>query len=309
VRRQCELLGLNRSTWYYEAAPETAANLALMRWIDEQYLRTPFYGSRRMTACLQRQGAEVNRKRVQRLMRLMGLEAIYPKPRTTVTAICHKYPYLLRNLEITGPDHVWSADITYVPMRSGYLYLTAILDWYSRYVLAWQLSNSLDSDFCVAALEEALARGRPQIFNTDQGVQYTNREFTGRLEAAAVAISMDGRGRALDNVFVERLWRSVKYEEVYLKDYATGAECHAGLRAYLRFYCEERPHQALGYRTPLEVYRGDRDGGKIKEGGTRRGSFRAHEAGLGSAPRPVAALQAAPLRPARPRGEGITVRD
>lgn len=255
VRRQCALLGLNRSTWYYEAVPETAANLALMRRIDEQYLRTPFYGSRRMTAWLRREGEVVNRKRVQRLMQLMGLEAIYPRPRTTVTVLCHKYPYLLRNLEITRPDHVWSADITYVPLRSGYLYLTAILDWYSRYVLAWRLSNSLDTAFCVEALDEALARGRPEIFNTDQGVQYTSREFTGRLETAGVAISMDGRGRALDNVFVERLWRSVKYEEVYVKDYASGAECQAGLTAYLKFYCEERPHQALSYRTPLEVYR------------------------------------------------------
>jgi putative transposase len=308
VRRQCELLDLNRSTWYYEPAAESEVNLALMRRIDEQYLRTPFYGSRRMTAWLQREGHEVNRKRVQRLMRVMGLEAIYPKPRTTVTVICHKYPYLLRNVEITGPDHVWSADITYVPLRSGYLYLTAILDWYSRYVLAWRLSNSLDSDFCVEALEEALASGRPKIFNTDQGVQYTSREFTGRLKAAAVAISMDGRGRALDNVFVERLWRSVKYEEVYLKDYTTGAECHAGLTGYLKFYCEERPHQALGYRTPLEVYQGDQPHRGIKEGGMRRGSCGAHGDGPGSAPRPVAALQAAPLRPARPRGEEITVR-
>lgn len=309
VRRQCELLGLNRSTWYYEPAAETATNLALMRRIDEQYLRTPFYGSRRMTAWLRREGEEINRKRVQRLMRVMGLEAIYPRPRTTVTSLCHKYPYLLRNLEITGPDHVWSADITYVPLRSGYLYLTAILDWYSRYVLAWRLSNSLDSDFCVAALEEALARGRPQIFNTDQGVQYTSREFTGRLEAAAVAISMDGRGRALDNVFVERLWRSVKYEEVYLKDYATGAECQAGLTAYLKFYCEERPHQALDYRTPLEVYGGvcRDEGGKASR--SAGGSRRAHGGGLGSAPRPVATLQAAALRPARPRGEEISERN
>ena len=309
VRRQCELLGLNRSTLYYEAAAETAANLALMRRIDEQYLLTPFYGSRRMTAWLQREGEAVNRKRVQRLMRLMGLEAIYPKPRTTVTVLCHKYPYLLRNLEITRPDHVWSADITYVPLRSGYLYLTAILDWYSRCVLAWRLSNSLDTDFCLEALDEALARGRPAIFNTDQGVQYTSREFTGRLEAAGVAISMDGRGRALDNVFVERLWRSVKYEEVYLKDYANGAECHAGLAAYLKFYCEERPHQALAYRTPLEVYRGGSATKGTKEEGVSRGSYRAHGCGLGSAPRPVAALQAATLRPARTRGEGITARN
>lgn len=309
LRRQCELLGLNRSTWYYEAALETAANLALMRRIDEQYLRTPFYGSRRMTAWLRRAGEEVNRKRVQRLMRLMGLEAIYPKPRTTVTVVCHKYPYLLRNVVITRPNQVWAADITYVPMRAGYLYLTAILDWYSRYVLAWRLSNSLDTDFCLEALDEALSRGRPEIFNTDQGVQYTSREFTGRLQAAGVAISMDGRGRALDNVFVERLWRSVKYEEVYLKDYASGTECQAGLAAYLKFYCEERPHQALDYRTPWEAYRDDRTNEAAQKGTAGRGSRGAHGDGLGSAARPVAALQAAPLRPARPRGGEITERN
>jgi putative transposase len=257
VRRQCELLGLNRSTWYYEPVPESADNLALMRRIDEQYLRTPFFGSRRMAVWLGREGEPVNRKRVQRLMRVMGLEAIYPKPRTTLAGAGHKiYPYLLRNVTVTRPNQVWSADITYVPLRCGFLYLMAILDWYSRYVLAWRLSNSLDVDFCLDALEEALARARPEIFNSDQGVQFTSREFTGRLESAAVSISMDGRGRALDNVFVERLWRSVKYEEVYLHDYATGLECHAGLRAYLEFYCVARPHQALSYRTPAEVYWG-----------------------------------------------------
>ncbi len=257
VRRQCELIGLSRSAWYYEPVPESAANLALMRCIDEQYLRTPFYGSRRMAAWLRRQGQPVNRKRVQRLMRRMGLEAIYPKPRTTQAGLGHKiYPYLLRNLTVTRPNQVWSADITYIPLRNGFLYLMAILDWYSRYVLAWRLSNSLDGDFCLEALDEALARTRPEIFNSDQGVQFTSRPFTGRLESAAVAISMDGRGRALDNVFVERLWRTVKYEEVYVHDYLTGEECHAGLSAYLRFYCEERLHQALGYRTPAEAYRG-----------------------------------------------------
>jgi putative transposase len=277
-----------------------------MRKIDEQYLRTPFYGSRRMAVWLCREGHEVNRKRVQRLMRIMGLEAIYPKPRTTVTVACHKYPYLLRNLEITRPNQVWAADITYVPLRSGYLYLTAVLDWYSRYVLAWQLSNSLDSDFCLTTLEEALGRGRPEIFNTDQGVQYTSREFTGRLEKAGIAISMDGRGRALDNVFIERLWRSVKYEEVYLKDYTSGEECRSGLTAYLKFYCNERPHQALGYRTPAEVHGGHAKQEKSQEEEPRWGSVRAHGGGLGSVPRPSATLQAAPLRPARRRGEGIT---
>jgi putative transposase len=257
VRRQCQLLGLNRSSWYYEPVAESAENLALMRRIDEQYLRTPFFGSRRMAVGLEAQGHDVNRKRVQRLMRVMGLEAIYPKPRTTIAGAGHKiYPYLLRDVPVTRPNQVWSADITYVPLRSGFLYLMAILDWYSRYVLAWRLSNSLDADFCQEALEEALGRGRPEIFNTDQGVQFTSQEFTGRLESAGVAISMDGKGRALDNVFVERLWRTVKYEEIYLKDYATGAECHGGLKSYLRFYCEERPHQSLDYRTPVEVYRG-----------------------------------------------------
>lgn len=257
VVRQCELLGLPRSTWYYEARPESAENLQLMRLIDEQFLRTPFYGSRRMTAVLQRQGHEINRKRVQRLMQLMGLEAIYPKPRTTLTGGGHKiYPYLLRNLEITRPNQVWSADITYVPMRHGFLYLVAILDWYSRYVLTWKLSNSLDELFCVEALEEALAEARPEIFNTDQGVQFTGRAFTGRLESAGVAISMDGKGRALDNVFVERLWRTVKYEEIYLKDYMEVADCREGLGCYFPFYNHERLHQHLAYCTPWEVYRG-----------------------------------------------------
>ena len=265
VRRQCALLGLNRSTWYYEPREESAENLALMRRIDEQYLHRPYFGSRRMAQWLKVEGTPLNRKRVQRLMRLMGLEAIYPKPRTTVAGAGHKiYPYLLRNVAVERPNQVWSADITYVPLRKGFLYLTAVMDWYSRYVLAWRLSNSLDGDFCVEALEAALSCGRPEVFNSDQGVQFTSREFTSRLESAAVAISMDGKGRALDNVFVERLWRSVKYEEVYLHDYSTGAECYAGLSAYLTFYCEERPHQALGYRTPAAVYRDGVGGGTSK---------------------------------------------
>jgi putative transposase len=256
VRRQCELLGMNRSTWYYEAVPEAAADLALMRLLDEQYLRTPYYGSRRMAVWLQDQGQSVNRKRVQRLLRLMGLEAVYPKPKTTRRCPSHKvYPYLLRGLPITRPDQVWSADITYVPLHGGFLYLVAILDWYSRYVVSWRLSNSLDSDFCVEALEEALAWGRPEIFNTDQGVQFTSQAFIEPLQKAAVAISMDGRGRALDNVFVERLWRTVKYENIYIHDYADGKECHAGLKAYFTFYCRERFHQSLDYHTPWAVYR------------------------------------------------------
>jgi putative transposase len=271
VRRQCELLGLNRSTCYYEPAPESPTNLKLMRCIDEQYLRTPFYGSRRMAAWLHTEGHEVNRKRVQRLMRRMGLEAIYPKPRTTIAGSGHKiYPYLLRNVAVTRPDQVWSADITYVPLKTGFLYLMAILDWYSRYVLAWRLSNSLDADFCLDALDEALHHGVPEIFNTDQGVQFTSQEFTGRLEAAGVSISMDGKGRALDNVFVERLWRSVKYEEVYLHDYTNGAECHAGVSRYMSFYCEERLHQALDYRTPAEVYRSQPRGQATKRNAALR---------------------------------------
>jgi putative transposase len=250
IVHQCELVGLARSTWYYEPVGETAENLALMRQIDEVYLKWPFYGSRKIAEEL-----GVNRKRVQRLMRRMGLQAIYPKRRTTWPGAGHKvYPYLLRDIEITRPDQVWATDITYVPMRHGFLYLVAIMDWYSRYVLSWRLSNTLDGTFCVEALEEALRRARPEIFNSDQGSQFTATAFTGRLEASGVAISMDGRGRAIDNVFVERLWRSVKHEEVYLKDYRNAWEAEDSLAAYFRFYCHRRIHQALGYRTPAEVY-------------------------------------------------------
>ena len=225
-------------------------NLAVMRQIDKQYLETPFYGSRRMAKQL-----GVNRKRVQRLMRMMGIEAIYPKRRTTRRAAGHKvYPYLLRNVAITRPDQVWSTDITYVPMRHGFLYLVAVMDWYSRYVLAWRLSNTLDGGFCVEALEEALTGGRPEIFNSDQGSQFTATSFTIRLETCGVAISMDGRGRAIDNVFVERLWRSVKYEEVYLNDYTTAWEAEESLSSYFQFYCHRRLHQSLGYQTPADVY-------------------------------------------------------
>jgi putative transposase len=244
------LLDLARGSWYYEPAAETPENLKLMRRIDELYLKRPYFGSRRLADELQ-----VNRKRVQRLMRVMGIEAIYPKPRTTTRCPEHKiYPYLLRDLEIARPNHVWSADITYIPMRGGFLYLTAILDWYSRYVLAWRLSNSLDGSFCLEALEEALHIARPDIFNTDQGVQFTSLAFTGCLAARGIAISMDGRGRALDNVFVERLWRTVKYEEVYLKDYEDAWQAESSLGEYLEFYCHERRHQSLDKRTPAEVY-------------------------------------------------------
>ena len=226
-----------------------------MRLIDTQYLKTPFYGSRRMTQILRREGNNINRKRVQRLMRTMGIEAIYPKPKTTTRGQGHTiYPYLLRNMEVLYPDQVWSTDITYVPMRHGFLYLVAVIDWYSRYVLAWRLSNSMDLRFCLEALEESLTAGQPEIFNTDQGSQFTSDAFTSHLEKANIAISMDGRGRALDNIFIERLWRSVKYEEIYLKDYATAWEAESSLAAYFRFYCDERLHQSLGYQTPAEVY-------------------------------------------------------
>lgn len=221
-----------------------------MRLIDEQYLQTPFYGSRKMAEVF-----GVNRKRIQRLMRLMGIEAIYPKRRTTWPAAGHKiYPYLLRNVEILRPDHVWSTDITYLPMRRGFMYLVAVIDWYSRYVLSWRLSNTLALDFCLEALNEALGINQPEIFNSDQGSQFTASAFTERLVTHGVAISMDGRGRALDNVFVERLWRTVKYEEVYLKEYQDGWEAQESLTAYFHFYCHERIHQALDYRTPAEVY-------------------------------------------------------
>ena len=255
VRRQCELLDLNRASFYYQAGTETTENLRLMRLIDGQYLKTPFYGSRRMTAWLIRQGEAVNRKRVRRLMAVMGLEAIHPGPRTTVPNPDHKvYPYLLRDMAIERRNQVWSSDITYLPLPQGFMYLTVVMDWHSRYVLSWRLSNTLDGRFCQASLEEALERGKPEIFNTDQGVQYTARSFTGRLESAGVLVSMDGRGRALDNIFVERLWRSLKYEEVYLKAYGSVAELEAGVSAWLHFYNHERLHQSLNYRTPAEVY-------------------------------------------------------
>jgi putative transposase len=265
VTEQCELLGLARSTWYYEPAPESAENLALMRRIDEQYLETPFYGSRRMAQELSRPEAPVNRKRVQRLMQQMGIEALYPRPSTSRRNAAHAvYPYLLRNLTIDRANQVWCADITYVPMQCGYLYLAAVMDWHSRYVLSWRVSNTLDAEFCVEALEAALARERPEIFNTDQGTQFTSQAFTRLLQASRVAISMDGRGRALDNVFIERLWRSVKYEEVYLKEYATAADAVEGLERYFDFYDHRRKHQALAYQTPYEVYQARQKGGPPK---------------------------------------------
>jgi putative transposase len=251
------LLGLNRSTLYYEPAGETADNLRLMRQIDEQYTACPFYGSRKMTRWLVQQGEAVNRKRVQRLMRLMGLEAIYPKPRLSLAGRGQRiYPYLLRNVRIERPDQVWSTDITYIPLPAGFMYLAATIDWYSRYVLAWRLSNTLDGSFCLDMLDEALSRGKPEVFNTDQGTQFTAEAWTSRLESAGVAVSMDGRGRYLDNVFVERLWRSVKYENVYLRGYETVPQLHKGLGCYFPFYNTERLHQSLDYRTPAAVYQG-----------------------------------------------------
>lgn len=255
--RQCGLLGLARSSLYYQPRGETDENLLFMCLLDEQYTRTPFYGTRRMADWLQKQGYDVNRKRVCRLMHLMGLEAIYPKPKTTVSNEEHeKYPYLLRGLDIIRPNQVWSTDITYIRLRHGFVYLVAVIDWYSRFVVSWQLSNTLDNCFCIEALENALSVGKPEIFNSDQGVQFTSKEFTSRLKNVGVQISMDGRGRALDNVFVERLWRSVKQEEVYLKDYIIVDDARVGLGKYFPFYNDERPHQSLGYRTPRQVHFG-----------------------------------------------------
>ena len=262
VRRQCELLGLSRSSYYYEPAQESEEDLRLMRLIDEQYTAVPVYGSRRMMAWLRRSGELVNRKHVQRLMRRMGLQAIYPKPQLSRAGRGHRiYPYLLRSMAIERPDQVWSTDITYLPMASGFMYLAAIIDWYSRYVLAWRLSNTLDGSFCLEMLEEALQGGKPEIFNTDQGVQFTAEAFTGRLERAGAAVSMDGKGRALDNVFVERLWRTVKYEHIYVQSYERVPELEQGLGGFWGFYNEERLHQALQYQTPGEVYR--KEGGKV----------------------------------------------
>jgi putative transposase len=261
IARQCALLGLARSSWYYTPAQESAENLALMRVLDAQYTRTPFYGIRRMTAWLEQQGYGVNHKRVGRLLRLMGLEAVYPKPHLSRPADdppAVRYPYLLRGLPIQRVNQVWSTDITYIRMRAGVLYLVAVLDWHSRYVLAWEVSNTLDTRFCLTTLERALAQGTPEIFNSDQGVQFTSAAFTARLAAAGSRISWDGRGRALDNIFdnifVERLWRSLKYEEVYLHEYETVPAAVSGLTRYFRFYNDERLHQALGYQTPAQVF-------------------------------------------------------
>jgi putative transposase len=257
VARQCELLGLARSSYYYLAQPESAANLHYLRLLDEEYTRHPFYGVPKMTCWLQQQGYAVGPKRVRRLLRQMGLMAVYPKPRLSLNALEHRrFPYLLRGRLIDRPNQVWSTDITYIRLRTGFVYLVAILDWFSRLVLAWELSISLDVSFCLAALERALDGQRPEIFNTDQGAQFTSVQFQAPLLAAQVRLSMDGRGRVFDNIFVERLWRSVKYEEVYLKDYADVAAARQGLGQYFTFYNTERFHQALEYRTPHEVHFG-----------------------------------------------------
>ena len=258
MRRQCELLGVNRSSLYYELVEPDAEELALMRRMDELHLTHPFMGSRMLTRMLKAEGIPVNRKRVQRLMRLMVLVSTAPKPNTSKPAPEHvKYPYLLRNLKVSRVNQVWAADITYLPMAHGFLYLVAIIDWYSRRVLSWRLSTTLETSFCVEALNEAISRyGQPDIFNTDQGSQFTAEEFTAVLLDRGVKISMDGKGRCIDNIFVERLWRSLKYEEVYLNAYETVSEARAGIAYYMNFFNNERPHSALGYQTPASFYDG-----------------------------------------------------
>jgi putative transposase len=258
VSRQCRLLDLSRSSVYYQPVEISPQDLLLMRLIDEQYLKTPFYGSRSMTLHLRRLGYPVNRKRIQPLMRLMGLEAIYPKPKTSRPHPEHKiYPYLLRNLNIDRPNQVWAADITYVPMARGFMFLVAVMDWYSRKVLSFRLSNTLDTDFCLEAVEEAIRTyGPPEIFNTDQGAQFTSRAFTDLLDQHQIRISMDGRGRVQDNIFIERLWWTIKYQFIYLRSFDSGSELRMGLEEWLRFYNQERPHQTFGQLTPDEVYYG-----------------------------------------------------
>lgn len=256
VRRQCRVLSLHRSNVYYELQPASSEELALMRLIDETYLRHPFLGSRGMAETLKRQGQPINRKCAQRLMRVMGLESLAPKPNLSRSHPAHrKYPYLLKGIDVTRANQAWATDITYIPLALGFIYLVAIIDWHSRAVLAWRLSNTLEVSFCLEALEEAFKRwGQPEIFNSDQGVQFTSEEFTAVLKAKGIQISMDGKGRCLDNVFVERLWRSLKYEEVYLNPYDGPREARAGIGRYFGYFNNERPHRALGYRTPMEMY-------------------------------------------------------
>jgi len=276
VSRQCRLLGLSKSAYYYRAREQNGLNGTLMMLLDEQYTRTPFYGVPRMTEWLKTKGYRVNRKRVRRLMRLMGLEAVYPKPWLSKPAKDHKkYPYLLKGVVMERPDQVWSTDITYIRLKGGFIYLVAIMDWHSRYVLSWEVSTTLDAEFCIRALERALTLSSPEIFNSDQGSQFTSVEFTGRLEAIGVMISMDGRGRALDNIFAERLWRTVKYEEVYLKSYETVKEARESLARYFHFYNTERLHESLGYRTPQEAY--SEEGRIKKDSGTKPAQAGLHQ--------------------------------
>ncbi len=257
IRDQCDLLGVARSSVYYECQPETAENLAIMRRLDELNLKHPVYGSRRLLRLLENEGVAVNRKRVVRLLQMMGIEAIHPKPRTSLPGPGHRiYPYLLKGLDINGPDQVWCSDITYIPLQQGFMYLVAVMDWWSRYVLSWEISNTLDSDFCIRAWERAMGVGRrvPDISNTDQGSQFTSEVFIEAVESAGTTVSMDGKGRWMDNRFMERLWRSLKYEDVYLQDYLDGLELGRGMGRWFKEYNQCRPHQALGYATPADVY-------------------------------------------------------
>jgi putative transposase len=257
IRDQCDLLGVARSSVYYECQPETAENLGIMRRLDELNLKYPVYGSRRLLRLLENEGVSVNRKRVVRLLQMMGIEAIHPKPRTSQPGHGHRvYPYLLKDLDINGPDQVWCSDITYIPLQQGFMYLVAVMDWWSRYVLSWEISNTLDSDFCIRAWERALSQGRrvPDISNTDQGSQFTSEEFIEAVESAGTTVSMDGKGRWMDNRFIERLWRSLKYEDVYLQDYLDGLELGRGMGRWFKEYNQIRPHQALEYATPGDVY-------------------------------------------------------
>lgn len=266
IARQCELLGLARSSYYYEPQRTSEQNLLYMRLMDEKYLKHPFYGSPRMTAYLRSLGHEVNKKRIARLMRLMGIRAVQPRKhgRGVADGQQHRiYPYLLRDVEIVHNNQVWSTDITYIPMEGGFLYLMAVIDWHSRFVLSWELSNSMERHFCLEGTRKALEKyDKPLIFNTDQGSQFTSSDFVSLIESNGVAVSMDGKGRAIDNVFVERLWRSVKYENVYLKSYADGTELYRGLKEYFEFYNFERLHQSLGYKTPAEIYYNNPDMGR-----------------------------------------------
>ena len=255
IARQCELLGLSKSSYYYKPVGESAENLLYMKLLDKQYLETPFYGVLKMHAFLQSLGHHVNIKRVRRLLRLMGIEAVYSKPNLSKSnQENYKYPYLLNNLIIDKPNKVWSTDITYIPMAQGFLYLTAIIDWHSRYIIAWEISNSLDVSFCAETLEKALEINKPEIFNTDQGSQYTSNVFIDILKSNDIKISMDGKGRALDNIRIERFWRSIKYEYIYMNEIETGQELWQGVNKYINFYNNERFHQSLDYKTPVKYY-------------------------------------------------------